>query len=61
MQRNFAGFEVSFSSLCFSSPLEVQKKIAKLSDLHRAELALTGRLIDEKNKLFQAVINDILK
>ena len=42
-------------------PLEVQKKIAKLSDLHRAELALTGRLIDEKNKLFQAVINDILK
>lgn len=41
--------------------LEVQKKIAKLSDLHRAELALTGRLIDEKNKLFQAVINDILK
>lgn len=42
-------------------PLEIQKKIAKLSDLHRAELALTGRLIDEKNKLFQAVINDILK
>lgn len=41
--------------------LEVQKKIARLSHLHRTELALTGRLIDEKNKLFQAVINDILK
>lgn len=41
--------------------LEVQKKIAKLSDLHQEELALIGRLIYKKNKLFQAVINNILK
>lgn len=41
--------------------LEVQQKIARLSGLHQTELALTGKLIDEKNKLFQAVINNILK
>lgn len=42
-------------------PLEVQKKIANLSALHQSELLLTERLIGEKNKLFQAIINDILK
>ncbi len=42
-------------------PLETQRKIAKLNELHYAEIRLIGELIDEKNKLFQAVINDILK
>jgi restriction endonuclease S subunit len=42
-------------------PIEIQQKIARLSGLHQTELALTGKLIDEKNKLFQAVINNILK
>src|SRR5690606_667205 len=35
--------------------LEIQKKIATLNTLHQAELGLLGRLIDGKNKLFQAV------
>ena len=42
-------------------PIAIQRGIAKLNELHQEELRLTGRLIDEKNKLFQAVINDILK
>lgn len=42
-------------------PLEIQKKIADLSMLHQKQLLLTEKLIEEKNKLFQAVINDILK
>ena len=42
-------------------PLEIQKKIADLSLLHQKQLLLTEKLIEEKNKLFQAVINDILK
>lgn len=42
-------------------PIEIQKKIAKLNELHYEEIRLAGKLIDEKNKLFQAVINDILK
>ncbi|MCD0455736.1 restriction endonuclease subunit S [Chryseobacterium sp. LC2016-27] len=41
-------------------PLLVQKKIARLNELHQKELRLTRKLIEEKNKLFQAVINDIL-
>lgn len=41
--------------------LEIQKKIAMLNTLHQSELGLLGKLIDEKNKLFQAVINNILK
>lgn len=41
--------------------MATQKKIAKLNELHQEELRLTGKLIEEKNKLFQAVINDILK
>ena len=41
--------------------LEIQKKIAMLNTLHQSELGLLGRLSDEKNKLFQAVINNILK
>lgn len=42
-------------------PLEIQNKIANLSMLHQKQLLLTEKLIEEKNKLFQAVINDILK
>jgi restriction endonuclease S subunit len=42
-------------------PLEIQKKIADLSMLHQKQLLLTEKLIEAKNKLFQAVINDILK
>lgn len=42
-------------------PLEIQKKITDLSLLHQKQLLLTEKLIEEKNKLFQAVINDILK
>ena len=41
--------------------LRVQRKIADISTLHQTELALMGKLINEKNKLFQAVINNILK
>lgn len=41
--------------------LEIQKKIAMLNTLHQSELGLLGRLSDEKNKLFQAVINNVLK
>lgn len=42
-------------------PLTTQKKIARFNELHQEELKLTRKLIEEKNKLFQAVINDILK
>lgn len=41
--------------------MEIQKKIADLSMLHQEQLLLTEKLIEAKNKLFQAVINDILK
>lgn len=42
-------------------PLPTQRRIARLNELHQEELRLTGKLIEEKNKLFQAIINDILK
>lgn len=42
-------------------PIEIQRKIAKLNELHHEEIRLTGKLIEQKKTLFQAVINDILK
>ena len=41
--------------------LEIQKKIAKVSALHQEELILTERLIEEKNKLFQGFVNEIIR
>ena len=41
--------------------LDVQRKIAALSELHIKNLAVTEKIIENKNKLFQAVIHDILK
>lgn len=42
-------------------PIEIQRKIAKLNELYHEEIQLADKLIEQKNKLFQAVINDILK
>lgn len=41
--------------------MAIQKKIAGLSKLHQEERRLSGELIETKNRLFQAVISDILK
>lgn len=41
--------------------LDIQKRIARLSELHHKDIAITEKIREEKNRLFQAVINDILK
>lgn len=40
--------------------MEVQKKIARLDQLHKRELIITAKIKEKKIQLFQAIINEIL-
>ncbi|HWK03804.1 MAG TPA: restriction endonuclease subunit S [Puia sp.] len=40
--------------------LAVQESVVEISKLHKEELALTGQIIAEKNKLFQAVLKNVI-